>query len=539
MPALFRSVLVAVFLGSLTLVPAPSAPFVGETPVGSLEGSNLAMPVAAAQAQPASGFWASREGSGGRKPAAAAANATDRVHAGQIIGPDDRQRVNPTTTFPWSAVVSLEVDFDFGATGFYCSGAIVGPTVVLTAAHCVFDHSSIQGWATNVRVIPGRNGASVPFGSQVASNLHVPSGYISNGTPALDVAIVTLSSSIVANPPGRFRYAGSNGSGLIGATANIVGYPGEAPTQQWWHAGPIVDRSYNASADTGIISYPTDTSAGQSGSPIWLFNGTDRVIVGVHTRGATSSSCSTVGGANNCGTLLTNFIATQLESVGADPRTTATGTFIPETLPGSGTATPTPSPTPPTGGSIGGRGLTIQPATNSVQLSWQAGTVQTGYLVVRLSGSATSVLPLTGPLPANATSFVDNSPAPGFNCYLVAALGGITGGVIGTSDLLCAAPNTRSVVASPQGLTLRLNQSNVASLSWTGPIGGGFNGYLLVPIGGTAIPLSASATSTSVALGGPTCYVLFATSSGTPVGNSDIVCGIPGASTLGAAGPGS
>ncbi len=494
------------------------------------------MPIAAAQTQPTSGFWASREGSGGKKPAAAAANPPDRVHSGQIIGPDQRQQVNPTTSFPWRAVVSLEVDFDFGATGGYCSGAVVGPTTVLTAGHCVFDPSTVQGWATGVRVIPGRNGASEPFGSQIASNVLAPTGYINTGNSALDVGIVVLPNSTLTSQTGHIRYMGSNGGSLIGTTVNISGYPGENPTQQWWEPGPIVDRTYNASSDTGIVSYPIDTSPGQSGSPIWVYNGTDRVIVGVHTLGATSTACSSVGGLNNCGPLITSSIAGQLESLGADPRVSPTGPFIAETLPGAGS--PTPTPTSVGGGSIGGRGLAIQPASGGVQLNWQSGTVQTGYLVVRLGGTAPAVLPTTGPLPANATSFFDSAPSPGFNCYIVVALGGITGGGIGTSDLLCAVPGTRSAVGSPQGFTLRLNQSSVASLSWTGPLGGGFNGYLLAPLGGTPVPLAGSATSATVALSGPTCYVLFATASGTPVGNSDIVCGIPGASTLGAASAG-
>jgi hypothetical protein len=121
---------------------------------------------------------------------------------------------------------------------------------------------------------------------------------------------------------------------------------------------------------------------------------------------------------------------------------------------------------------------------------------------------------------------------------MVVALGGVTGGVIGTSDLLCAAANTQSAVGSPQGLTLRLNQSNTASLSWSAPPGGGATGYLLFPLGSSGIPLPSTTNSTTVTLSAPTCYVVFATLFNTPIGNSNIVCGIPGASNLGAASAG-
>ncbi len=500
--------------------------------------------MAAAQDQAtSSSFWTSRQAAGGGKPGAAAANPDGRVSRGQVIGPDDRQRINPTSAFPWRAVVSLEVDFDFGATGGYCSGAVIGPTAILTAGHCVYDPTTVQGWATGIRVIPGRNGTAEPFGSQIASDLLAPTGYVSNGTPALDVGIVLLPNSTLTSQTGRFHFMGGNGSSLIGNTANIAGYPGENPTQQWWHAGPLVDRSYSATSDIGILSYPIDTSGGQSGSPIWLFNGSDRVIVGIHTRGETSTSCSNLGGANNCGTLITSFIASQLESVGADTRVTPSGPFIPETLPGATSATPTPTVSVPTQtpggtGTIGGRGLALQSTSGGVQLTWQDGTIETGYLVLRLAGPSVGVLPSTGPLPGDATSFLDSTAPPGIVCYIVVALGGVSGGALGASDLLCAAPNTHSATGAPQSLTMRLNQSNIASLSWGAPLGGGANGFLLFPLGSSGIPFPNTTTSTSLALSSPTCYVLFATVSGIPVGNSDIVCGIPGASTVGTASAG-
>jgi V8-like Glu-specific endopeptidase len=486
-------------------------------------------------------FWVNRGVSaGGRRPAAA--TDEDRVSRGQVIGPDDRRQVNPTTGFPWRAVASLEIAFDNGASNVICTGAFIGPTVVLTAGHCLYDPTTTLGFASDVVVVPGKNGSSEPFGYQFAANILVPSGYIQNGTAALDLGLVILPNSQLSSQTGRFRFAGSNGSGLVGMTANLAGYPGEAPTQQWFHAGPIADRSYVASSDTGIVSYPMDTSGGQSGSPVWVFNGVDRVIVGVHTRAAASTSCSNAGGPNNCGTLLTSALAGQLETAGADTRSAPTGPFAAETLPGAGTPptltpTRTAAPATPTAtvgsGSIGGRGFGVQPALGGVQISWQDGTAETGYLLARLTGPSMVVLPPGGPLPATATSYFDASPPPGLSCYFGAALGSGSGGALGVTDLLCTVPNVRSVFWAPQNLRLQLNQSSLATLSWTAPAGVLYDGYVLAPLGGTPQALPANATTHSVSLTGPTCFVLFVTRFGAVAGNSDVVCGVPGVSTLG------
>jgi V8-like Glu-specific endopeptidase len=404
--------------------------------------------------------------------------------------------------------------------------------VVLTAAHCLYDSTSPGGWATEVVVVPGRNGAAEPYGFQTATDLRVPGQYVSSGAPAFDFGLVLLPNSQLSNQTGRFRYAGSAGDALVGRTANLSGYPGEDYTRQWFHAGPIADRSYTAGSDTGLISYPMDTTGGQSGSPMWLSDGTNRVIIGVHTRGDASVFCSNTGGANNCGTLITNMVAGQLEAGGADARSALPGTSIAEQLPGS-QPPPTVPPTAsiPTGG-IGGRGLAIEPGPGRNVLTWQDGAVETGYLVGRFNGSALTVLPPGGPLGANTTSYTDASAPAGLSCYLVAALGGTTGGALGVSDLLCGAYGVRSASRAPDRFKLSLNQSSIANLSWVAPAGGGFDSYVLVPLGKTPIVLAANATTASVPVSGPTCLLLFTMQAGAPVGNSDAVCGVPGVNTL-------
>jgi hypothetical protein len=95
------------------------------------------------------------------------------------------------------------------------------------------------------------------------------------------------------------------------------------------------------------------------------------------------------------------------------------------------------------------------------------------------------------------------------------------------SDALCIVGQTRSGLGAPQGFTILTDGSNVATLSWQTPPVVGHTGYVLVPLGQAPIMLSAQATSTSLPLSGPTCFLLVAHTAAAATGNTDILCAIP------------
>ncbi len=99
-----------------------------------------------------------------------------------VIGTDNRVRVNPTTVYPSSAIVQI-----VRTTGG-CTGWLYGPSIIATAGHCVHPGGGANGGGGNgfyprgdFQIIPGRNGASTPYGTCTATQLLSVNGWTQSG----------------------------------------------------------------------------------------------------------------------------------------------------------------------------------------------------------------------------------------------------------------------------------------------------------------------------------------------------------------------
>src|SRR5689334_20384388 len=68
--------------------------------------------------------------------------ADETQHAQWIFSPDGRTQVVDSTAAPYRSVVYLQTPLP-NRPGYVatCTGAFIGPTVVLTAAHCLYSAS--------------------------------------------------------------------------------------------------------------------------------------------------------------------------------------------------------------------------------------------------------------------------------------------------------------------------------------------------------------------------------------------------------------
>jgi len=215
------------------------------------------------------------------------AEATDYA----VVGPHDNRihEVN-TKQFPWNTICHVGRDFGDGRWRG-CTGALIGERVVLTAGHCLYNHSMRRA-PVRIRVVPGRvDRDQFPFGSVITSEFFAPRRYIDARFPNItdrrnyDYGVILLPQSFsaisrfmtirVLPDPELVRLKRSK-------LFTIAGYPGDRPVGSMWRHTERVRRITPLR-----LHYTMDTCPGHSGSPIWYIRRADstRVIVGVHTSG--------------------------------------------------------------------------------------------------------------------------------------------------------------------------------------------------------------------------------------------------------------
>lgn len=197
-----------------------------------------------------------------------------------IIGSDDRSKVANTTRFPQSAQVLVVLP------NGRCSGAMIGPDLVLTAGHCVHRNGA---WQANARVYPGRDGRQAPFGSCNATRFYSVLGWTRDANPAYDFGAIKLNCDI-GQRTGWMGFFWQTAS-LVGIPAQISSYPGDKPLEQWVHGDHVHS---NSALQT---RYQTDTVGGNSGSGVFAATGVPagcgQCIHTVHAYGGTTFNSGT------------------------------------------------------------------------------------------------------------------------------------------------------------------------------------------------------------------------------------------------------
>lgn len=198
-----------------------------------------------------------------------------------VIGADERVAVLNTTTFPARAVVQILFKKPNGKENL-CSGTMVSPDTVLTAAHCI--HSGTQsGQAfSDFRFFPGRNVGVAPFGSCKAKSARVLSGWINATSPLetreFDLGAFKLDCD-VGEETGQVAIR-SVEEDEIGVGTTVHGYASDkAPGGRQW----ISKDELRVLQDFKGF-YDNDTYGGTSGAAVFA-TGEEGTLIGVHTNG--------------------------------------------------------------------------------------------------------------------------------------------------------------------------------------------------------------------------------------------------------------
>jgi len=202
-----------------------------------------------------------------------------------VLGKDERAQVLNTTRFPFSAIGYLEM-VDSKGEVYSCSAALVGPSTIVTAAHCLYNHEDKENpWRdkfTFWAALAGEN--AVPFKGIEFDTAYVAQGFLDNyqgnydSVWAFDLGVVTLLEPVgdAAGWLGSWSYPE-----MGDFTANIVGYPFDKTAFTQWRSTCDVRAEDVTDYD---MSYSCDVTDGMQGAPIYVYDeaSKERYIVGIN-----------------------------------------------------------------------------------------------------------------------------------------------------------------------------------------------------------------------------------------------------------------
>ncbi len=176
----------------------------------------------------------------------------------------------------WEAVGRIDLG------GGMCTGVLIAPDLVLTAAHCVFDRTTGRQIAPeDVTFRAGyRDGVSVAESGVLRVVPHErfdPRGADKSRTIPYDAALLQLSRTIPAMTAAPFAiYTGTATTGAV----SVVSYGrGRADAPSWQRSCALLGRGQ------GMMAFDCDVTFGSSGAPVFMKEGNRARILSLVSSG--------------------------------------------------------------------------------------------------------------------------------------------------------------------------------------------------------------------------------------------------------------
>ena len=208
--------------------------------------------------------------------------------------PELRKRIKNTSLFPYS-VHGLVRAYQDGRHKCSGSGILIGPNLVLTAAHIIYDYKITKKKYDKLVFIPGANDYQTPFGVFNVIESYIPDEFkdplkkddygllVLDGTPGVEAGYFGLhiaeKSSLKNNEMNVYGYPGS-----IRSTNGTNGKMKLNTPQLWGMKGKNWRFSVDEDNQTFISQNKVLSSPGQSGSGIFYYSEETKgyYVIGVH-----------------------------------------------------------------------------------------------------------------------------------------------------------------------------------------------------------------------------------------------------------------
>ncbi len=234
-------------------------------------------------------------------PAKLVSVENDNAGTRSAIGDDTRTLVTNPSASPYCKIVYVRAYFD--ERTIRGTGVILGPDVILTAAHTIY-RPEYGGYPNEVRIFTEVNG-SQPLDSTHSgrttdiTKITIPTAYTDSPSSYYgnDWAILVVDSD-VGYQQGWMGFGSAPTS--YSEQYTISGYPEFYPDNSDNYTYYMYTASGTISLNSAgtMYTYQIDTSSGQSGAPIYS---SAQIVYGVHVLG-------TNGGTYNQGTRITSTI---------------------------------------------------------------------------------------------------------------------------------------------------------------------------------------------------------------------------------------
>jgi protease YdgD len=203
--------------------------------------------------------------------------APNDVAISGVLGDSDQRVPSESTTWPWTAIGRVN-----RASGGFCTGTLIAPDRVLTAAHCLYDKRR-QRWANphEVHFLAGYLGGEYRAHGVVWKIVVDPAfrdGPYTTDPLRRDWAILHLGRPIDIRP---IEIWSAPAQDLTKAAPNQMmvraGYGRDHAHRLWMHKGCAI-----AEVSQGLILHDCDSMPGDSGSPLLLFGRGAPTLIGIH-----------------------------------------------------------------------------------------------------------------------------------------------------------------------------------------------------------------------------------------------------------------